>query len=316
VVRSQKPHRSLHVAAIGLGLLLPWRHAIGAEDFGALCTDRAAIEHVYYNHRLGTKPPFEQNMPPELVRKLVQEDLHKEAVLKKIYHVEVTPAMLAAEVQRINTTTRAPDVLAELKAALGNDTNRFARTVAEPIVVERILRDKFENDDTLHAPQRQQAESIRTKLLTTRKNAAVPDKLLTLLKQLGSNQVSETTWQMGKRPDEPRADGKELMETQKRFGPNAQVLSSPHDADKEPKFYFDDLPPDLQRVLGVQLRQPGDVSAVIETPGSFLLYLCKEKSTAALVVATLSIPKRSYEQWLAEQTEQNPRKTNSPSSKP
>jgi len=302
VVRSQKPHRSLHVAAIGLGLLLPWRHTIGAEDFSALCTDRAAVEHVYYDHRLGTKPPFEQTMPPALVEKLVRENLHKEAVLKKVYGLDVTPAMVTAEVQRINTTTRASDVLAELKAALDNDTSRFAQTVAKPIVVERILRDKFDNDDALHAPQRQQAESIRTHLLAAREVHADPDKLLTLFKQLGSNQVTEATWQLGKPPGESPDASKELMVVQKGFGPNAQVQSPPQEAGRGPKFYFDDLPLELQQVLRVQLRRPGDVSAVIETPGGFLLYLCKEKSPAALSVATLSIPKRSYEQWLFEQT--------------
>lgn len=48
---------------------------------------------------------------------------------------------------------------------------------------------------------------------------------------------------------------------------------------KETKFYFADLPGELQKVLRVQLRQPGDVSAVIETPGGFLLYVAKEKPT-------------------------------------
>src|SRR5216684_4210992 len=50
-----------------------------------------------------------------------------------------SPARPDAEAERINATTRAPEVLAELKAALGNDPARFARTVARPIVVERTL---------------------------------------------------------------------------------------------------------------------------------------------------------------------------------
>src|ERR1700690_3414245 len=104
-------------------------------------------------------------MPRVLIERLVQEDQRKEAALKKFYGIEVTPAMLDAEVQRINATTRAPEVLAELKAALGNDTNRFARTVARPIVVERRLREKFDNDDALHAPQRREAERVREQIL-------------------------------------------------------------------------------------------------------------------------------------------------------
>ena len=67
------------------------------------------------------------------------------------------------------------------------------------------------------------------------------------------------------------------------------------------EFYFEDLAPVLQRVLRVQLRQPGDVSAVIETPGGFLLYLARGKSDQAFAVACLALPKRNYEQWLEEQ---------------
>src|SRR5450759_1669864 len=92
-----------------------------SEDFGVRCADQAAIERVYYNHRLGEKPPFEQVLPPAMLENLVRQDLRKEAALKHAYGVEVTAAMVDAEVQRINTTARAPDILAEIKAALGHD---------------------------------------------------------------------------------------------------------------------------------------------------------------------------------------------------
>jgi hypothetical protein len=271
-----------------------------AEDFAALCSDRAAIERVYYNHRLGDKPLFEQALPPATLERLVRDDLRKEAGLEKAYHVEVTPAMVETEVRRINTTTRAPDVLAELKAALGNNTNRFAQTVAKPIVVERLLHDHFEKDDLLHAPQRQQVEQTRNELLAAKTNGADSEKLLALLKRNHTRAVTETTWQLGVRPAETNALTADELEIMQRFGPNAQVLSSPQ-ADQDRKFYFEDLPLGLQNVLRVQLRQSGDVSAVIETPGGFLLYVCKARTAETLNVAALSLPKRSYEQWLAEQ---------------
>jgi hypothetical protein len=291
-----------------------------ADESAALCSDRAAIERVYYQHRLGDKPPFEQALLRETIERLVRDDLRKEAVLKRTYGVEVTSAMLDAEVQRINATTRAPEMLAELKAALGNDTNRFARIIAQPIVVERLLRERF-NDDALHAAQRREAERVRAELLAV-KQGAVPregeggrrlgegdsvagtlvEKLLAVLKQSHSNDVSETTWLLETRPAaKPSADGSDELEIRQRFGPNAQPLSPPHGSGKARKFYFEDLPAELQRVLHAQLRQPGDVSAVIEAPGSFLVYVCKEKNGEVLSVATLCLSKRSYEQWVAEQ---------------
>ena len=123
-----------------------------AEDLAALVQDRKAIERVYYNHRLGQKPPFEQATPPALIERLVKEDLRKEAALRKVYGVAITPALLEAEVQRINTTTRAPEMLAEIKAALGDDPAKFAQAFAKPFLVERLLREKFDNDDALQRP--------------------------------------------------------------------------------------------------------------------------------------------------------------------
>ena len=90
--------------------------APAASSEASLVDDRAAIELVYYNHRTGTKPPFEQTLPAAQVEKLVALELKKEAVLKRVYGVEITDAMVEAEVRRINETTRAPDVLAELKS--------------------------------------------------------------------------------------------------------------------------------------------------------------------------------------------------------
>lgn len=74
----------------------------------------------------------------------------------------------------------------------------------------------------------------------------------------------------------------------------------------EDKHYFEDLDPELQNVLRVQLQKPGDVSAVIETPSAFLVFLAKEKSADTLSVASVSRPKRSYEEWLGQQSTQTP----------
>lgn len=277
-------------------------------DFAALSADRTAIERVYYNHRTGTKPPFEQAVPPALIERLVKEDLKKEAVLQREYGIEMTPTLLEGEVLRINTTTRAPETLAKIKTALGNDATRFAVAFAKPILVERLLREKFDNDDALHAPQRRRVEQMRNEILAAKTNGADGDQLLALLKRSHSNAVTETTWQLGARPAQPAAaETADEVEIKKRFGPDAKLLSHPQDADgKARSFYFVDLPGELQNVLRVQLRRPGDVSAVIETPGGFLLYVAKEKTDAVLSVASLSLPKRSYEQWLEEQSEMKP----------
>ena len=283
--------------------LLAFCSSAPASDFSTLCADRAAIERVYYAHRIGTKQTFEEAMPRALIEQLARQEQNKETALRKVYGVEITPALLAAEVERINTTTRAPEVIAEIKHALGDDAARFAHSFARPILVERLLREKFDNDDTLHAPQRRAVEQMRNELLAAKQTGDSAEKVLAFLKRSHANAVTETTWQLGARPEEkPSTETADAIEIKKRFGPDAQVLSPPQASDgKERKFYFADLPGELQNVLRVQLRQAGDVSAVIEMPTGFLLYVAKEKTDAVLSVAGLSLPKRSYEQWLEEQ---------------
>lgn len=295
-LRGQKCGGYGWIAAASLLLLLC--STARAADFTNLCADRAAVERVYYNHRLGEKPPFEQALPRSTLENLVRLDLKKAVVLEKVYGVAITPALLDAEVNRINATTRAPDVLAEIKAALGNDPSRFAEVLAKPILVERLLRDKFENDAALHASVRRECEQVRNALLDSRAGGASPAQLLAQLKQAGSNAVTETVWQLTPRAPETNAPGPDEIEIKKRFGANAQILSPPHNPAGDQKFYFDDLPPALQQVLRAQLRQPGDMSAVIETPGGFLLYVARDETAQQLAVAVLSLPKRDYDQWL------------------
>jgi hypothetical protein len=277
-----------------------------AADFAAVCSDRAAVERIYYNHRLGEKAAFEQGLPQATLEQLVRLELSKEAALKEHYRLEVTPTMIDAELQRINTTTRAPEILAEIKAVLDNDPARFARTVAKPILVERLLHERFDNDDALHAPQRRQAEQARNELLAAKTNGAKTQALLAVLKRSDSKAVTETRWLLAARPAETNAAATDEVEIKKGFGSGAQILSSPHRVEgKEHRFYFDDLPGELQNVLRAQLRKSGDVSAVIETPSGFLLYVAIQKTDTVLITAALSVPKRSYDQWISEQNRGN-----------
>lgn len=283
-------------------ILLSLCGVVGAQDLAVLVQERTAIEHVYYNHRKGQKHPFAEVSPPALIEQLVTRDLHKEAVLKQAYGVDITPALLAAEVARIETSTRAPEMLAEIKAALGNDPAKFARSFAKRFLVERLLRSKFENDDGLHTAQRQACETVRSDLLAAKANGATAAELLAQLQQAHPDAVREPTWELSPPPAEPVEPSPEELAVTEQFGPEAQVLSGPPPDGEEGTLYFNDLPPALRRVLAVQLKQAGDVSAVVETPRGFLLYLCKERTEETLGVAVLSLRKQGFEEWLNAQS--------------
>ena len=231
----------------------------------------------------------------------MKQDLREEAALQQAYGVEITDEMLDAEVRRINTTTRAPEMLAEIKEALGNDPEKFAHGYAKRFLVERLLREKFENDDSLHASQRQDCESVRNELLAAKTTGATAAELLAQLRKAHSNAITETTWELVARPEKTNLPTADEMEIRKQFGPEAQLLSTPQSGEPDHKFYFEDLPPGLQNVLRVQLRKSGDVSAVIEAPRGFLLYVCMERTKGKMDIACLSLPKLSYEHWLNKQ---------------
>jgi hypothetical protein len=275
-------------------LLLAFISAALGNDTAGLIADRALIERVYHDHRTGTKPPFEQVMPEALLRKHVEMDLHKESVLRKVYGVEITPAMIDAEVRRIDTSTRAPEMLAEVKRALGGDAARFAQSMARPIVVERELRKRFENDDALHASQRATATELRAKWIA---GGAVAS-------------AGPVTWCLGPRPvaAAPLSPGGPVTgESKGGVYSNeatvqiAQPLTKPGAGDAAEKLYFEDLAPDMQAVVRAQLRKPGDVSSVIEADSVFVVLRAKEISEKEIAVESAAVPKRNYEQWLAEQ---------------
>lgn len=266
--------------------------------------DRTAVEHVYYSHRLGEKPPFEKALPPSLIEELVRDHLHKETVLRQVYSVEITAALLETEVQRITTTTQAPEMLAEIQSVLGNDPVKFANVFAKPFLVERLLRNRFENDDVLHANLRQEVAVVRERLLAARSEGKSGDSLLPLFREDHTEQISETTWELGVRPEnEVITPTAEEIEIRKRFGADALILSSPAVGNEDRKFYFADLHPELQNVLRAQLNRAGDISAVIEMPTGFLLYLTQEKTPETLSVVVFTLPKLDFNQWLEDQTE-------------
>jgi hypothetical protein len=254
--------------------LLACMPAAAGDQFAALCADRKAIEQVYHNHRTGDKGSAEEVLSKSLIEKLVREDLKKEAALKKFYGIEISPPQIEAEVKRINSTSRAPEILQELKQALGNDAARFARAVAKPLVVDRELRSRYANDDKLHLSRRKQAELARKEIIDAKKTNAPLDRLITLLKTNKAGAFNEVTWRLGSKTN-----------------PNEVEAGTQN-------FSFDDLSPQLREVLRAQLRSPGDISAVIETPEAFLLFLAKDKTAEALDAAVFSLPKQPFDEWL------------------
>src|SRR6266404_3998285 len=104
-----------------------------------------AIEEVYWRHRIwpaanaGPKPPLDRVMPQEAIEKKVEDYLRDSQALEDYWQKPITPDQLQAEMERIASHTKQPEVLRELFAALGNDPFVIAECLARPILAERLV---------------------------------------------------------------------------------------------------------------------------------------------------------------------------------
>ncbi|PAW85713.1 MAG: hypothetical protein B9S33_09380 [Pedosphaera sp. Tous-C6FEB] len=252
-----------------------------AASVGELVDDRLAVERVYYAKQVGAKVPFEQAVSRSVIERRVQQELLKERVLKNVYRLEITPKLVAEEVARIERSTMAGDMLAQIKLSLANNPERFARSVAKPLVADRVLRARFEADATQQAGKRVEAEKLRAQLL-----AAKPEERAALLKSRPD--VREVKWHLGAKPKTDLGSARPSLET------------------GLPKQYFTDLHADMQKVLAAQLQQPGDVSAVFGSDQSFALYVATSRTAEALAVQAVEIARLTFDDWLTAQARTNP----------
>ena len=104
-----------------------------------------AIEEVYWRHRIwpkerpDPKPSLDAVMSQAAIEKKVQEYLHNSELLEEEWQKPITPEQLQAEMDRMASHTKQPEVLRELFAALGNDPFVIAECLARPVLLEGII---------------------------------------------------------------------------------------------------------------------------------------------------------------------------------
>src|SRR5215831_2390390 len=104
-----------------------------------------AIEEVYWRHRIWPKenskpkPSLDEVMPAQQIEQKVEDYLRDAQALEDYWQRPITPDQLQAEMERMASHTKQPEVLRELFAALGNDSFVIAECLARPVLVERLL---------------------------------------------------------------------------------------------------------------------------------------------------------------------------------
>jgi hypothetical protein len=103
------------------------------------------IEEVRWRHRIwpkenpGPKPPLEAIISQRQIRQKVEDYLRKSQLVAHQRALPITASELQAEMERVASHTKRPEVLRELFAALGNDPLVIAECLARPIVAERVV---------------------------------------------------------------------------------------------------------------------------------------------------------------------------------
>jgi hypothetical protein len=113
--------------------------------FADRVTYQRAIEEVYWRHRIWPKgnpepkPSLDAIVSQREIEKKVEDYLRKSQLVTDERGSPITATELQAEMERIASYTRQPEVLRELFAALGNDPFAIAECLAKPILAERLV---------------------------------------------------------------------------------------------------------------------------------------------------------------------------------
>src|SRR5437667_2592351 len=158
--------------SVGTGTLLAFLGAEGPSNlsqrtltFAERVAYQSAIEDVYWHHRLwpdtnpGPKPPLDKVMSQAQIEKKVEDYLRNSQALEDYWQRPITPDQVQAEMERMASHTKQPEVLRELFAALGNDPFVIAECLARPVLAERLITELYAHDQRFHGELKRHAEA-------------------------------------------------------------------------------------------------------------------------------------------------------------
>ncbi len=150
--RTETPARVSHPATAGL-------------TFAERVSYQRAIEAVYWRHRIWPKertdhkPSLDEVMSRAQLERKVADYLRNSQALEDYWQRPITAEQLQAEMERMATRTKQPEVLRELFETLGNDPFVIAECLARPALAERLLTTSYAYDERFHGELGQRAEA-------------------------------------------------------------------------------------------------------------------------------------------------------------
>ena len=104
------------------------------------------------------KPQFAAIVNKDDIYYSVINSLKKQTALANEFGIEISAEMLQGELDRMARDSKDPNRLKELYMILGNNPASIAECVARPNLVNRILRNHYDNSQTIHEQSKLQAE--------------------------------------------------------------------------------------------------------------------------------------------------------------
>jgi N-acetylneuraminic acid mutarotase len=252
-----------------LALVLSGPAVFAAEPATLSFQDRVnaqvAIERVYYKHQVGVTKAFEQAVPQAVIEAKVRTYLKETSALEKIWNTVVTAEMLDHELRRMSAGSKMPARLRELYAALGNDPVLIRECLSRPSLVNRLTRNFFDFDATIHRAARAEADSLRVRLAAEGLRSATSDQRRTMIEVI--------------RDRHPKLAGDLVL-------PGKRTLASIHLA-----------PEDFDRVSFELPHERGEVGAVAESRDDFTVSVLLARDADHLRAAVYRIEKRQWEDW-------------------
>jgi N-acetylneuraminic acid mutarotase len=123
-------------------------------SFAERVTYQRAIEQVYWRHRIwpatntDSKPPLDQVMSQVQIKKKVADYLRESQALEDYWQRPIAADQLQAEMERMASHTKRPEVLRDLFEALQKDPFTIAECLARPVLTKRLIADLSAQEDT------------------------------------------------------------------------------------------------------------------------------------------------------------------------
>lgn len=238
-----------------------------------------AVEQARYSFVIGATRPFDEAFPRALFERRVAREDAEEEVLKRVFGLEPTAEVLAAEYDRIEETTRDPDQWRAIKAALGDDRGTIEEVFCRPLVVSRALRARFAFDQAIHSETHENARKARALFLAGKS----PPEAQRVRVRLGADGELPSTEAL-------------LAAAKAEAGTGPGVLTPPSQSSADAP---ETASPELASVLDKQLRDPGDVTTILEERDQFEVYRLVERAKDVLTVEVVRVPKRDFGGWFA-----------------